>query len=133
MIKFPFKKVGETSLGMIWRPFIQIMAFSKLKQIWIPIEVLVDTGADYTMFPKKYTEILGIDTNTDCSAITTSGIGGSETVYAYKNLEIKINNWQKQIPVGFLERNDIPAVLGRLKCLEGLELIFKNHQTFFNI
>ncbi len=131
IINAPFKKVGKTKLGLISRPFVEVLLLIKTKTEWWPVEMLVDTGADYTMLPKRYAEILGIDLNIDCSTITTSGIGGAETVYIYKNLEIKIGKWNKKIPVGFLERDDIPALLGRLNCLEILEVIFKKHRTIF--
>jgi len=127
--QIPFKKIGKTELGMISRPFIDVALLSKIRQIWWPIEMLVDSGADYSMLPRKYADNLEIDLNADCTPLTTSGIGGSETIYLYKGLKIKINNWQKKIPVGFLERDDVPPLLGRLQCLESLEVIFKEHQT----
>lgn len=128
---FPFKKIGKTDLGIVYRPFINALVFSSQREKWIPIEMLADTGADYTMLPRRYADILGIDLNIDCSPSTTTGIGGSETVYFYKFLKIKIGNWQKKIPIGFLERDDIPAILGRLKCIEIIEAIFKNRQIIF--
>lgn len=131
IIKSPFKKIGKTDLGIIWRPFVNVSLLSEERKEWWPIEMLADSGADYTILPKRYADNLGIDLNIDCSSITTSGIRGSETVYIYKKLKIKINNWQKEIPVGFLERDDVPPLLGRLNCLEVLEVIFKKHQTIF--
>lgn len=132
IIKSHFKNIGKTKLGVIWRPFINVSLLSKKKQEWWPIEMLVDSGADYTMLPRRYAENLGIDLNINCSTITTSGIGGAETVYIYNNMEIKIGDWQRKIPIGFLERDDIPALLGRLKCLEVLEIIFKQYWTVIN-
>lgn len=132
IIKSHFKNIGKTKLGDIWRPFINVSLLSKKKKEWWPIEMLVDSGADYTMLPRRYAENLGIDLNINCSTITTSGIGGAETVYIYNNMEIKIGDWQKKIPIGFLERDDIPALLGRLKCLEVLEIIFKQYWTIAN-
>lgn len=129
IIKSPFKKIGRTDLGMIWRPFVGVSLLSKARKEWWPVEMLVDSGADYTMLPRRYADNLEIDLNVECSSITTSGIGGAETVYIYKGLEIKIGNWQKKVPVGFLERDDVPALLGRLDCLEVLEIILKNYQT----
>lgn len=50
-------------------------------------------------------------------------------VYLYKNLQIKIGQWQEKVPVGFLERDDIPPLLGRLKCMEILKVTFENRIT----
>ena len=93
--------------------------------------MVIDTGADYSLLPKRYAGILGIDLIKDCFAETTLGIGGSESVYQYKNLPIKIGKWQKEIPVGFLERDDIPPLLGRLSCLEVFRLIFDKKESVF--
>ena len=127
--KFPFRKIGKEYLGTIWRPYAIVLILSKNNE-WVPVEMIVDTGADYTLLPKKYAEILGIDL-INCVPKTTLGVGGSETVYLYKSLTVRLKNWQKQIPVGFLERDDIPALLGRLEFIEAFEVIFKNFEIIF--
>ena len=129
--RFPFKRIGRSEMGVIFRPYAQIQMFSSRRHSWIPVEVIVDTGADYTMFPKRYADLLGIDLNAECLPKTTLGIGGSETVYLYKALKIRMGRWQKIVPVGFLERDDIPALLGRLECMEVLEVVFEKYETRF--
>jgi len=128
---FTFKRIGKTKLGEIFRPYAFVSIFSEKRNEWIPMEMIVDTGADYTIFPRRCADFLKIDLNTECIAETTSGIGGSETVYLYKSLPLKIGDWQKKVPVGFLERDDIPALLGRLEFIEVLKVTFKNFQTIF--
>lgn len=132
IIKVPFTNIGKGLIGIIYRPYVPASLFSVKKKDWISVNMLVDSGADYTLLPRKYSIGLGIDLSKDCLVETTLGVGGSETIYIYKKLKIKINQWQKQIPVGFLERDDIPPLLGRLQCLEALELTFKKHQTFLS-
>lgn len=128
---FPFTFIGKTSLGTIYRPYAVVLAYSKARKKWQPVEMVVDTGADYTLFPKRYAAILGIDVSRECAAETTLGVGGAETVYQYRNLGLRIGSWEKKIPVGFLERDDVPALLGRLDCLELFHLRFKNRQSIF--
>ena len=118
---------------MIFRPFIEVQLYAGNKREWILVEMLVDTGADYTMLPMRYAGILGIDLNMDCKAKITSGIGGKETMHMHGSLDIRIGAWQKKIPVGFLSRNDVPPLLGRLKCLEDLEVVMKNHEIIIKI
>ncbi|MCX7785566.1 MAG: retroviral-like aspartic protease family protein [candidate division WOR-3 bacterium] len=127
--EFPFRKIGKEYLGIIRRPYATVLIKGKNDE-WLPIEMIVDSGADYTLLPKRYAEILGIDL-IDCVPKTTLGVGGSETVYLYKSLTIRLGKWQKKIPVGFLERDDIPALLGRLEFIEALEVTFKNFNTIF--
>lgn len=118
-------------MGKIYRPYAVVEAFSSLTNDWESLEMVVDSGADYTLLPGKYASILGVDLQKDCLVETTLGVGGAETVYQYKNLPIRIGSWTKQIPVGFLERNDLPALLGRLECLESIRLIFENKESSF--
>lgn len=125
-VRSPFTYIGDTKLGTIYRPYIVIRAYSKRKKGWQQIEMIIDSGADYTLFPKRFSEILGVDLKRDCEIENTKGIGGKEKVYQYKKLPLMIGTWKKEVPVGFLGRNDIPPLLGRLKCLEKLDLGFKN-------
>lgn len=91
--------------------------------------MIVDTGADYTLLPKHLAKILGIDLKQDCKVFKTSGIGGEEKVYLAKNIEVKIGGLQRKIPVGFLDREDIPSLLGRQNFLETFEVIFSSNRT----
>ncbi|MBI4990988.1 hypothetical protein HZB96_02730 [Candidatus Gottesmanbacteria bacterium] len=76
---------------------------------------------------------LGINLKSDCEIENTKGIGGTERVYQYSKLPCKIGNWQKEIPVGFLDRDDIPPLLGRLACLELMRLVFEKRKSIFEI
>jgi hypothetical protein len=132
-IRSPFTYIGNTKLGKVYRPYLQVFAFSKIRDKWQPVEVVVDTGADYTLFPKKYAIILGIDLERDCQKESTLGVGGSETVYLYKELPFRIGNWQRNIPIGFLARDDIPALLGRLACIEVFKLRFQDKVSYIDL
>lgn len=115
----------------IFRPYAKVLIFAKKKKTWLPANMVVDSGADYTLLPRRYAIALGIDLANDCIAETALGVGGSETVYFYKKLLVKMEDWQNEIPVGFLERDDIPALLGRLAFIESLRVIFEKHKTTF--
>lgn len=129
IISTPFQFRGSGYLGPIYRPYLVVeLSTSKIDE-WIPVEMIVDTGADYCLLPKKYAQILQIDIEKDCFLNETIGIGGKEKVHLFKNLSARINHWERKIPAGFLSRDDIPALLGRLQCLEVLKLLMENHIT----
>lgn len=130
---FPFTFISNTNLGRIFRPYAIVSAYSKQRKKWQPLEMIIDSGADYSLFPQKYAVVLGINLSQECRVETTLGIGGAETVHQYKNLPIRIGKWQRQIPVGFLERSDIPPLLGRLECLEVFRLTFENKESRFEL
>lgn len=125
---FPFTYIGNTKLGKIYRPYAFVLAFSKIRNKWQPIEMIIDSGADYTLLPKRYAAVLGIRLE-ECVREKSVGIGGAKTVYQYKNLPIKIGKWEQKIPVGFLEREDVPALMGRLGCIEEFRLIFDHRKS----
>lgn len=133
LVSSPFSFRGKGYLGKIYRPYLVIGISSKKIKEWIPLEVLVDTGADYTLFPQRYTGLLGIDIKNDCRLEKTYGIGGGETIHLCKDKAmIKIGSFEKTIPVGFLSRNNVPALLGRLGAVETLELVMKDRVTTFS-
>lgn len=130
--RFPFTKIGKTYLGNVHRPYARIEISSDKVGEWVPIEAVIDTGADYTLLPRRYAFLLGIDLTVDCVPETTLGVGGSETIHLYKKgVKVRLKDWEGKVPLGFLERDDVPVLLGRLKCLEIFELIFKNRATIF--
>lgn len=132
-IVFPFDSGSRADLGLIRRPIAQVQFYSQKYKKLINISMLIDTGADYTLLPRSTAQALGIDLKRDCSVFSTFGVGGKEKVYILKNkIEIIIGKIKIKIPLGFLERDNIPPLLGRFQCLESLELTFSKFTTTFN-
>lgn len=134
ILSSPFSFKGDGYLGKIYRPYVQVLISSDKIDVWIPTEMIVDTGADHTLFPKRYAAILGINLNKDCRLEKTQGVGGQEKIYlCKKGVFIKIGKFKKEIPVGFLNRDNIPSLLGRLQVLEVLTLNMKDKITQLEI
>ncbi len=131
-IKFPFEIKTSGIFGPVSRPVAKVDFWSKFSNNWVEILMLVDTGADYTLLPKFYAESLGINLEKDCNAYSTFGIGGSETVYILKRTKVKLGKLEFKIPVGFLERDNIPPLLGRQNFLEDFKVVFFKHTTSFS-
>ena len=94
---------------------------------------MVDTGADFTIFPRKDAFLFGIDLEKETTEEDTFGIGGKERIFLYKNLSVKLGDKELKIPVGFLDRNDIPALLGSQNFLELFKVYFEKHKTIFDL
>lgn len=134
ILSSPFSFRGSGYLGSIYRPYVQLLISSDRIDQWIPIEMVVDTGADYSLFPKRYAELLGINIEKECFKQITYGVGGKEKIHLYKKgVKVKRGGWQERMPVGFLSRDDVPPLLGRLKGLEDLILIMKNRTTILEL
>ncbi|MBI3913404.1 MAG: retropepsin-like domain-containing protein [Chloroflexi bacterium] len=101
------------------------------KDIWIPISMIVDTGADYSILPRSFATLLGIDLAVDCIEHRTLGIGGSEKIFLCRCQIVRLGKYRRTVPLGFLDRETGPTLLGRHECLETFRVIFGEHKTRF--
>lgn len=132
-VRFPFEDEGKTAFGRILRPVAKVTLASSYTDKLVDVWMVVDTGADYTILPRHFSEKLRISLEKDCLKNTTFGVGGEQIVYFFKNkIKAKIGPLQRNIPVAFLDSNEIPALLGRLGFLETFNTKFlKTHFVVF--
>lgn len=128
-VTFRFEKSYSPILGIIHRPIAQVFFQSKRRDQWYETLMIVDTGADYTLLPKYFSVRLDVDLKKDCRIFKTGGIGGEEKVYLLPSIKAKLGTWERQVPVGFLDRDDIPPLLGRYLFLETFETLFSSSHT----
>lgn len=93
----------------------------------------MDTGADYTLLPRFAAKDLQIDLENDCKVFETFGVGGSQKGYFLPKIKAKLGRWEREIPIGFLDSDEIPPLMGRHLFLETLETHFsKDHVVTFS-
>lgn len=127
---FRFQKIPSELFGHIYRPYAEVVVYGKNKKPRA-ITMLVDTGADFTILPRREAAILGIDLSQDCTVHTTYGVGGPQRTYLYKGLEVKLGETRLKIPVGFLDRNNVSPLLGRHQFLELFKTCFYGNVVSF--
>ena len=120
---FRLQKIASDLFGFIYRPYADVILYGKHGRPR-KVTMIVDTGADYTILPRREAALLGIDLSRDCLVHTTYGVGGPQTVYLYQNLEVELGEQKLTIPVGFLDKNDVPPLLGRHQCMELFKTCF---------
>lgn len=95
--------------------------------------MIVDSGADYTLLPRFMAEKLEVNVEQECRIFHTTGIGGTEKVYFLPKIQVQLGEFRRDIPVGFLDRNEIPSLMGRQLFMETLEIYFSSeHITYFS-
>lgn len=131
-ISFLFEKRSSSIFGEVWRP-VALVGFRSVQDssVWTTIRMIIDTGADYTLLPRSYAKALGINLERDCKVRETLGIGGTETVFVHPSIRVRLGGWETDIPVGFLDRDAVPSLLGRKNFLEALSVTFENRMTTF--
>lgn len=132
-VKFPFEDAGEDKFGRIWRPIAKVSLKSPIQENWITVWMIVDTGADYTIIPRHFSEKLRVSLEDDCIKNVTFGVGGNQTIYFLKpKIQARLGKFQRQIPLAFFDNNEVPALLGRLGFLETFDTQFlKSHVVVF--
>lgn len=132
-VKFPFEDNGDGIFGRIFRPIVKVTFKSPQIDKFVDIWMIVDTGADYTILPRHFSEKLRISLERECFKDITFGVGGEQTIYFYKNkIKAKIGNLERNVPLAFFDSNEVPALLGRLGFLETFNTEFlKNHFVVF--
>lgn len=133
-VNFPYEEKPSAIFRRIKRPVAKVRFWSKKFDRWLEYTMIVDTGADYTLLPFSKAKDLGVNLEKDCKRFVSRGIGGSETVYFLKKkTKAAIGDWKGKIPVGFLEKEDIPPLLGRQGCLDIFDVLFSKFVTYFSI
>lgn len=132
-ILFPYEEKRSNIFKVVKRPIALVDIWSTNLNKFLTYSFIVDTGADYTLLPKTIAKDLGIDILKDCYPYESKGIGGKEQVYFLKKkISIMIGEVKRQIPIGFLQRDDIPPLLGRHQCLDTFEVLFSKFTTTFS-
>lgn len=130
-ITFPYESKPSHIFGLVKRPIAEVSFWSKKRRRWINYSMIVDTGADYTLLPYSASSDLAINLNKESRKFRTFGIGGSENVFLILQHKIRIGSIGLDIPIGFLERDDIPPLLGRQDCLNKFDVRFHKFITSF--
>ncbi|OGK25204.1 hypothetical protein A3A46_01770 [Candidatus Roizmanbacteria bacterium RIFCSPLOWO2_01_FULL_37_13] len=132
-VKFPFEDNGDSPFGHIYRPVAKVTLESPTTPNLISIWMVVDTGADYTIIPRHFSEKLRISLERDCIKDITFGVGGNQTIFFLKSrITAKVGRMERKIPLAFFDNNEMPALLGRLGFLETFNTEFlKSHIIVF--
>lgn len=94
--------------------------------------MIVDTGADYCVFPASVALDVGVALGA-CEPHTASGVGGQQQVFVHRAARMRLGPWELLVPVGFVEREDLPPLLGRSHCLDRFDLRLRQFATTFSI
>lgn len=132
-VKFAFRKEKSSLFGTVHRPIAQLLFWSDKGKYWAEVWAIVDTGADYTLLPRFLARDLQVNLEKETNVCKTIGVGGSQVVYFLPKIKVKLGPWEREIPIGFLDSDDVPPLMGRHLFLETFETHFsKNHTVSFD-
>ena len=100
-MKFKYARFGKTL-----RPVIPIKVKKGSKKI--NYQVLVDSGADMSIFDEELGEFIGLNVRSG-KAHEVFGVGGKASIYYLHKIKIEVGGWEYEIEAGFM-----PNVAGRV-------------------
>jgi hypothetical protein len=134
----PYTKIiipdkGSRPEKIIYAPILDTFLFHKSKQTNFSFRSLVDSGADFCVFPAKYGSVLGFDIKKG-RPIVTSGIGGNETLYFHTiavGIIVRKELWKFQCEAGFSFKMNSKGtgLLGRRGFFDLFQEVAFNQQT----
>jgi len=99
------KKIGEVA-----RPFVNIVLNYKHGKMLGPMWALIDSGADYNLFPAEITPTLGINFKKGAPK-TNEGIGGKRVkTYRHRGIKIFIEGYSFETSIDFGEEISVPLL-----------------------
>ena len=132
-VKFDYENGEKSYFGQVFRPVAKVSFKIPKKELWIETWMVVDTGADFSILPSYLSNDLHISLDHDCIKDITMGVGGNQTIYLLKSrITAKIGEIKRKVPIGFLDRNEVPPILGRQGFLETFDTEFlRSHAVVF--
>jgi len=126
---FPYKHVRSDVFGEVLIPVAKIFLYGIEE---ISVDVVVDSGAVISIFPRSLCDLLGLVFEDGGRASVRSATGEEVHVRIHK-LRIGIGDFSFDARVAFSEVENIPYVLGRLDVFDEVEIRFERAGTSFVI
>jgi len=122
-VQFKTKKEISDIFGPIWRPVIPVKLRNQDNAL--SCEVLVDSGADVTLVPKRVGVYPGFTLTDEEEIKELYGIGEGIAPFLIREIFITIGDIEKKIRVGWALIEEIPILLGRLDLFSLFDINFK--------
>jgi len=121
-VKFRGKIVKVPEIGIKWIPIARIKFISDKEEYLC--EIIVDSGADITLIPKSFGELLGFSFKGE-KIREIRGIGEGVIPYVIKIAVVKIGKYKFNSRIGIALIEEIPLILGRLDIFDQFDIEFK--------
>ncbi len=121
MIEFPYKQCISQNIGVIWKPYAMVRVITNERNY--RCQMLIDSGADITLIPKKAGDYLGFEPDKEMIR-EIRGIGEGAVPYIIKTVQIEIGEYQIKGRIGWVLIEEVPFLLGRLDIFDQFDIKF---------
>ncbi len=124
-VEFPYVEEESEVFGTVKRPRIKIRVFSEITNNFEVLdEVLVDTGADFSVLPRYIGNLIVDDITTGKYSEIKGVVPGVKLIVYNHKLKLKIDEVEFESSVAIADSDDVPMILGRVKGLDLFKCIF---------
>ena len=123
---FKFTKENSSSLGFVHRPIAKVGLIDADGELF-ELGMLVDSGADISIFSRRIGDIMGVDVEQGDEKIFR-GIVGELIAYVH-SIQMLINGRKVETRVAFAI-SEVPNLLGRLDVFDVFEICFTKGEDF---
>lgn len=130
-LDFPYKIKPSKIIGSIFTPYV-ILEVKNKDGVFEWHEVLFDTGADFTSFPKYMAKIVGVNLET-CPQDVMYTASNEPMITYHSKVEVRLGREEFRLPCVFTDKDDTPFLLGRVGFIEKYEMLLsarKKRLTF---
>jgi len=126
---FPYRKELSGVFGRVDRPRIEVHLKAQTGR-WIKVSPYADSGADFTLFPRSVSKLLGLKLRSGRKSLI-GGINGPPLVIYVHTVEMKIGRKEFAAKVAFANSDQVPYLLGKIDTLEHFEICFEKARVRF--
>jgi predicted aspartyl protease len=124
---FPYREELSEDFGRIKRPVVEVLLRDQTGQ-WIKVFPYVDSGADFSLFPKGVCKLLNLKLDAGQRKLI-QGVSGKPAVIYLHRVEMRIGEINFSARVGFAVSERMPYLLGRLDVLEHFDIRFEEDRV----
>ncbi len=122
MHEFDYREEDSKIFGKVLRPVITAEVKSE-KSGWQPFIAYIDSGADISIAPKSFGEVLKLDLLQNLSEV--KGIGDARIPISIHKVDMKINGKPVEVKLAIALIDKIPYLLGRADVFKNYSILFR--------
>ncbi len=125
MVEFAYRKEKSGFLGDILRPVAQ-MEIRAGGGEWFPVIMYIDSGADISLVPRNFGDLLGLDLSKNLGQVR--GIGEAIVPLSLQDVEFKVDKHEVKVKIATALINQVPYVLGRYDFFKLFKISFQEYE-----
>jgi len=124
LVEFIYREEESRLLGKVLRPVAEIDIRANGAE-WFPTLMYVDSGADISLVPRSFGQLLGLDVSKNLGEVR--GIGEAVVPLSLQTVKMKIGPDTVEVKIAVALINEVPYILGRHDFFKFFKVTFEEY------